>query len=73
MNIVELFIIVCTLILVILNATTYPTDVDECSLYAPCKNGGTCVDSPGSYACRCPVGWTGDNCTVGKYHVMYVL
>ena len=40
-------------------------DVDDC-LYNPCMNGGTCIDNPGSYTCRCPSGWTGVNCTVGK-------
>ncbi|XFG08642.1 hypothetical protein AB1E19_012266 [Capra hircus] len=28
-------------------------DVDECSS-SPCRNGGTCENSPEGYACRCP-------------------
>ena len=44
------------------------TDVNEC-LNSPCKNAGTCIDSPGSYTCRCAGGWTGTNCTMGKSSV----
>merc|ERR1712168_1512399 len=29
---------------------------------SPCKNGGTCSSSPGSYLCKCQDGWTGNNC-----------
>jgi len=34
---------------------------NECST-APCRNGGTCTNCPGSYSCRCQSGWTGNNC-----------
>ncbi|XP_048589945.1 neurogenic locus notch homolog protein 1 isoform X2 [Nematostella vectensis] len=30
---------------------------------SPCKNGGTCTDTgPTTYACSCPLGFTGTNC-----------
>jgi hypothetical protein len=29
---------------------------------SPCKNGGTCVNSPGKYVCQCPPGFIGVNC-----------
>lgn len=34
----------------------------QCELLAPCKNGGTCTDLPGSYKCDCPLGFTGKSC-----------
>eukprot|EP01051_Picozoa_sp_SAG22_P018954 SAG22_NODE_3350_length_1763_cov_3.942308_2_plen_299_part_00 len=34
---------------------------DDCES-APCQNGGSCMDSRGSYACICTGGWAGDDC-----------
>lgn len=28
----------------------------------PCQNGGVCVDDLNEYICKCPAGFTGDNC-----------
>jgi len=36
-------------------------DINECDK-SPCKNGGTCTNSDGSYSCKCQDGWTGKNC-----------
>lgn len=37
-------------------------DIDECSDHNRCVNGGTCVNSHGSYYCRCIEGFGGRNC-----------
>ena len=37
-------------------------DVNECTVYKPCKNGGTCVNTVGGYNCRCPDNYKGKNC-----------
>ena len=43
------------------------TDIPECDK-APCKNGGTCTETFGSYMCLCLPGWTGQDCgTDGSY------
>uniref|UniRef100_A0A672IXN3 Neurogenic locus notch homolog protein 2-like n=1 Tax=Salarias fasciatus TaxID=181472 RepID=A0A672IXN3_SALFA len=36
-------------------------DVNECKKN-PCKNGGRCINSPGSYMCKCQPGYSGQNC-----------
>ncbi|TPP62143.1 hypothetical protein FGIG_02108 [Fasciola gigantica] len=48
-------------------------DVDECVVGVPeganssaCLNGGQCVNTYGSYFCRCPPGWSGPRCA-SKY------
>lgn len=40
-------------------------DVNECQS-EPCKNGGTCQDLPGSFACFCPEGFVGTQCETGR-------
>lgn len=34
------------------------------SLGSPCEHGGSCVNTPGSYRCDCPVGFRGRRCEV---------
>lgn len=34
-------------------------DINECISY-PCKNGGTCIDQPGNYYCRCAAPFKGN-------------
>ena len=36
-------------------------DIDEC-LGEPCKNGGKCENSDGSYSSECLEGWEGEFC-----------
>ena len=45
----------------------FSVDTDECALYAPCMNGGTCTNTAGGYICICPPQWRGDNCLLGKF------
>jgi hypothetical protein len=43
---------------------TCDTDEDECLLQdETCENGGTCVNTAGSYTCECTSQFTGRNCT----------
>ena len=42
-------------------------DVNEC-LAKPCRNGGTCKNTVGSYTCACVAGWKGHDCEQGKWH-----
>lgn len=46
---------------------SHPPDIHECVEYGNvCSNGGTCRNLMGGYICTCPIGWTGDNCTIGE-------
>lgn len=47
-----------------LNLILFSADINECSVNR-CKNGGTCENTPGSFVCRCPPGWTGQHCEFG--------
>lgn len=42
-------------------------DKNECLIEGLCENGGTCVDTQGSYKCKCILGWGGQNCEKGKF------
>ncbi|XP_022653672.1 delta-like protein B isoform X3 [Varroa destructor] len=38
-------------------------DLNFCTNNAPCRNGGTCLNSgDGRYTCKCPIGFGGKNC-----------
>ncbi len=42
-----------------------PLDVDECAAsVSPCSDNATCINSAGSFHCRCNIGYVGDgfNC-----------
>ena len=43
------------------------TEINECLVIRPCQNGAECVNTPGSYKCICPPGWTGTNCEIGEH------
>lgn len=36
-------------------------DVNEC-IKTPCKNGGRCINTQGSFMCKCQHGYSGHNC-----------
>lgn len=42
-------------------------DANECQLIGVCENGGSCLNTNGSYACRCMEGWQGQHCEHGLY------
>ncbi|XP_033127064.1 neurogenic locus notch homolog protein 1-like [Anneissia japonica] len=37
-------------------------DIDDCSYYSPCQNGGACTDGIASYTCSCTTGYHGTVC-----------
>ena len=48
------------------------SDINECLVYSPCRNGATCQNLDGSYLCQCVAGWTGTDCQDGKSGVFYL-
>ena len=57
-KVLKLYLIYCSKIVV------FFLDINEC-LTNPCENGGNCTNTPGSYICMCPSGWTGPRCNLG--------
>ena len=47
------------------NFRYFNSDVDECKVNNPCKNGATCVNSVGGYSCQCPANYKGQHCEEG--------
>ncbi|KAF6198555.1 hypothetical protein GE061_008303 [Apolygus lucorum] len=39
------------------------TERDSFCSSSPCKNGGTCADSWGTFICQCEEGWSGHDCS----------
>ena len=48
------------------------SDVNECSVNL-CQNSGTCVNTFGGYYCKCPLGWSGTHCEIGKTNVIILM
>ena len=44
---------------------SFGVDINECQISNPCKNGGQCENTHGSYECKCTPGFTGRNCETG--------
>lgn len=43
------------------------TKIQFCSKdFNPCHNGARCVDHTTHYSCECPLGFSGDNCTLNN-------
>lgn len=43
---------------------TWCREVNPCTAYSPCENGGVCTtSSPGEFDCECQGSWTGELCT----------
>ncbi|XP_052226131.1 uncharacterized protein LOC127841362 isoform X3 [Dreissena polymorpha] len=51
----------------IMSTPTTPSDIDECLELGICKNGGTCINTQGSFLCNCPPEWTGKFCEIGIF------
>jgi hypothetical protein len=39
-------------------------DIDECEADSPCEHDGLCVNTPGSFECKCTRGFTGPRCEI---------
>ena len=55
---------------IILNSTSFKTDMDECSSN-PCFNGGTCVDQVNGYVCNCQSGYGGTRCQTSEHFAYF--
>lgn len=44
------------------------TDIDECKTN-PCQNNGVCINTRGSFSCKCQQGWTSKTCQQG-WHIV---
>ena len=48
-----------------MSAIVIIADINEC-VSRPCRNGGRCVNLPGSYKCNCRAGYVGKRCEIGE-------
>ena len=47
------------------------SEINECfSIVDICNGHGQCINTVGSYQCICDAGWTGQNCSIGKYWII---
>ena len=51
----------------LINIVKCYTDVNECNKH-PCKNGATCYNNQGSFACVCKLGYKGPLCKKGFFN-----
>ena len=53
------------------SCSTPEPDVNYCS-ENPCENGGTCINTTGTYHCDCSNNWMGENCTEGINFIILI-
>ena len=52
--------------------STLTSEINEC-VSEPCKNGAYCLNEVNKFECECVVGYTGVQCDLGKYILIYAL
>lgn len=50
----------------------FSTATDFCSA-RPCENGGKCTNEADDFRCNCTEQWTGKNCSVGRYYLLFAV
>ena len=51
---------------------SFSTATDFCSA-RPCENGGNCTNEADDFRCNCTEQWTGKNCSVGRYYLLFAV
>ncbi len=62
-NQVTVFLLGSNVYVCLMNNYLLLTEDDECTMYTPCQNSGTCVDLIADWSCTCEPGYTGKNCS----------